>query len=71
MSESRWRASRTWWLLVDEGLSLVELVIDLNDRFALGGVDRGFGGALALAYYVEDPRTTRDIDLNVSAPVET
>lgn len=71
MSASRWRASRTWWLLVDDGLSLVELVIDLNDRFALGGVDRGFGGALALAYYVEDPRTTRDIDLNVSAPVET
>ncbi len=55
---------------MDSRLSLVELVVAVNDRFTLGGVGHGFGGALALAYYIEEPRTTRDIDVNVSLPIE-
>lgn len=49
-------------------LSLVELVIAVHDGLAGGGVAHGFGGALALGYYVAEPRATRDIDLNVSTP---
>ena len=34
------------------------------------GISHGFGGAVALAYYVAEPRATRDIDLNISVAVE-
>jgi hypothetical protein len=30
-----------------------------------GGVEHAFGGAIALAYWTEEPRGTRDIDVNV------
>lgn len=40
------------------------LVHRLLDR---AGVQHAFGGALALAYHVAEPRGTRDIDLNVTA----
>lgn len=53
-----------------EAISLVELVMDVHDRLDAGGVGHGFGGALALAYYVAEPRATRDMDLNVFASVE-
>lgn len=36
---------------------------------ALTQVPHAFGGALALAYHVESPRATADIDLNISLPV--
>jgi hypothetical protein len=49
--------------------SLVELIVDVNDRLASGLVDHAFGGALALAYYVDRPRATRDLDINVRVPV--
>ena len=33
-----------------------------------GGVDHAFGGAIALAYCTEEPRGTRDLDVNVFVP---
>lgn len=51
--------------------SLVDLVIDVNDRLTAAGIGHGFGGAIALAYYTADPRATRDMDINVSSPADT
>ncbi|MFN2538826.1 MAG: hypothetical protein ABR549_11890 [Mycobacteriales bacterium] len=42
--------------------------IELVDS-ALSTVPHAFGGALALAYHVESPRATADIDLNIALPV--
>lgn len=42
--------------------------IELVHR-ALARVPHAFGGALALAYHVESPRATADIDLNIALPV--
>ncbi len=53
-----------------EPLSLVRLVMDVNDRLWSASIDHGFGGALALAYYVAEPRATRDMDINVGVRVE-
>lgn len=50
--------------------SLVGLVIDVNDRLDEAGIGHGYGGAIALAYYVAEPRATRDMDINVAVPVE-
>lgn len=48
-------------------LGLPEKVLSLHDALTAAGIDHAFGGALALAYYTTDPRTTQDIDVNVSA----
>lgn len=50
--------------------SLVGLVIALNDSLSEAGVGHGFGGALALAYYTSQPRTTSDIDINIASSIE-
>ena len=50
--------------------TLVEKILRLDDRLAAEHVPHAFGGALALAYYTEDPRGTDDIDLNVFVEVE-
>jgi hypothetical protein len=50
--------------------TLVEKILRLDDRLAAEHVPHAFGGALALAYYTEDPRGTDDIDLNVFVAVE-
>lgn len=42
--------------------------IDVHHRLLRAGIDNAIGGALALAYHVDDPRATQDIDLNVSLP---
>jgi hypothetical protein len=43
----------------------------LIHRALLGAnVEHGFGGAVALAYYVQEPRATRVIDLNVAIDVK-
>jgi hypothetical protein len=55
---------------VAEAASLVGLVVDVNDRLTGAAIGHGFGGALALAYYVAEPRSTRDMDINLSIPVE-
>ena len=45
--------------------SLVEKIHALADAFTAASVPHAFGGALALAYATEEPRGTRDIDVNV------
>ncbi len=49
-----------------DDVSLVDKIIDVHRRFTEAGIRHGFGGALALAYYTDDPRTTADIDVNVA-----
>jgi hypothetical protein len=50
--------------------SLVEQVHALADAWRRADIPFAFGGALALAYAVEEPRGTRDIDINLFLPVE-
>ncbi|HEX5097091.1 MAG TPA: hypothetical protein VFX21_13785, partial [Acidimicrobiia bacterium] len=49
----------------EDALPLADKVIALNAALARSDFDYAFGGALALAYHVEDPRGTRDIDINI------
>ena len=48
--------------------SLVEKILSLSEALAASGIPHAFGGALALAYCTEDPRGTRDIDVNAFVP---
>jgi hypothetical protein len=45
--------------------TLAEQVIEIHLALDAASVPYAFGGALALAFHVEEPRTTRDIDINV------
>jgi hypothetical protein len=49
-------------------LSLAQRVVMLHEELAGRGIEHAFGGAIALAYWTEEPRGTRDIDLNVFMP---
>ncbi len=49
-------------------ISLVDRVLALCAGFDKKGVPWALGGALALAYATEEPRGTRDIDINVFVP---
>lgn len=46
-------------------LSLAERILALDAAFERARIPHAFGGALALAFHVEEPRATRDIDVNV------
>lgn len=46
---------------------LVEKLFAIHDSLAEAGLAHGFGGAIALAYCVEEPRGTRDLDVNIFA----
>ena len=48
--------------------SLVEKIVEVHRGLTRVGIDHAFGGALALAYYTDEPRATADIDLNVALP---
>ena len=48
--------------------SLVDKVVALSDALTKAQIPHAFGGALALAYCTEDPRGTRDIDINTFVP---
>lgn len=48
--------------------SLVDKVLAVAAALDAAAVPHAFGGALALAYYTEDPRGTRDIDVNAFVP---
>lgn len=52
-------------------ISLVEQVVAVCDALDEGGVPWALGGALALAYATEEPRGTRDIDVNVFVPASS
>ena len=49
-------------------LTFAERIVVIHDALDAAGFPHGFGGAVALAYHVGDPRATRDIDLNISVP---
>jgi len=44
---------------------LVEKLLAIHDGLHTRSLPHAFGGAIALAYCVEEPRGTRDLDLNV------
>jgi hypothetical protein len=48
--------------------SFVEKIVAVHDHLDAAGVQHAYGGAIALAYHVENPRATADIDLNIAAP---
>lgn len=47
--------------------TLPEKLLTLHASLDSAGFAHAFGGAIALAYHVENPRGTADIDVNVSA----
>lgn len=51
-------------------LSLVDKVLHLHEVLEEAGIGHAFGGALALALHVEQPRGTADIDVNIGVPTE-
>jgi hypothetical protein len=44
---------------------LVEKLFTIHDSLTGAGFAHAFGGAIALAYCVEEPRGTRDLDVNI------
>lgn len=44
---------------------LVEKLFAVDDALAAASLPHAFGGAIALAYCVEEPRGTRDLDVNI------
>jgi hypothetical protein len=50
-------------------VTLAERILALNEALKARRIPFAFGGAIALAYATEEPRGTRDIDLNVFVPV--
>jgi hypothetical protein len=44
---------------------LVEKLYAIHDSLTEAGFAHAFGGAIALAYCVEEPRGTRDLDVNI------
>jgi hypothetical protein len=45
--------------------SLVEQIVEIDRALDERSVPHAFGGALALAFHIEEPRATRDIDVNL------
>ncbi|HSS04224.1 MAG TPA: hypothetical protein VLK89_03410 [Solirubrobacterales bacterium] len=46
---------------------LVEKLFSIHDSLTTAGLRHAFGGAIALAYCTEEPRGTRDLDVNIFA----
>ena len=46
-------------------MNLVERIVSLGEALDTSGIPWAFGGAFALAFATEEPRGTRDIDVNV------
>lgn len=44
---------------------LVEKLFTIHESLTEAGLAHAFGGAIALAYCVEEPRGTRDLDVNI------
>lgn len=49
---------------------VLQRAVDVHLRLRAVGIENALGGALALGYHIDDPRGTRDIDVNVSVPAE-
>ena len=48
--------------------TLVQKVLTLSEALTAAGIPHAFGGAIALAYCTEEPRGTRDVDVNAFVP---
>jgi hypothetical protein len=48
--------------------TLVDKVLAVSQALSAAGIAHAFGGAIALAYCTEEPRGTRDIDVNAFVP---
>ncbi len=51
-------------------MTLPEKLLALHECLSAAGIEHAFGGAIALAYWTQEPRGTRDIDVNVFVTVE-
>jgi hypothetical protein len=51
-------------------VTLADKILALHQALERVGIPHAFGGALALAYWTNDPRGTSDIDLNVFLPAD-
>lgn len=51
-------------------MNLPERIVAIHDALASARVPHAFGGAIALAYWTENPRGTSDIDVNVFLAAE-
>jgi hypothetical protein len=49
--------------------TLIEKLFAIHDALSVASFGHAFGGAIALAYCVEEPRGTRDLDVNIFADV--
>lgn len=50
---------------------ILGLIRSLHDSLERSGLPFAFGGALALAWCIPEPRTTRDVDLNIFVEAES
>ncbi len=53
--------------MIDSGL-IVTRTLAVYRALSDAGIECAIGGALALNYHIDDPRATRDIDVNVALP---
>lgn len=51
-------------------MSLPARLVELHAALGAAGIPHAFGGAIALAFVTEEPRGTRDIDVNIFLPAE-
>lgn len=51
-------------------MTLAEKLLAIHAALEAGGFEHAFGGAIALAYWTQDPRGTSDIDVNIFVPAE-
>ncbi len=51
-------------------IELADKLLEIHAALADAGIPHAFGGAIALAYWTDDPRGTSDIDLNLFVPAE-
>ncbi len=49
-------------------MNLAERLLAIHESLGAADFDHAFGGAIALAYWTEDPRGTSDIDVNIFLP---
>lgn len=51
-------------------MTLAEQLLAVHAALDRAGLEHAFGGAIALAYWTEEPRGTRDLDVNVFVGAE-
>jgi transcriptional regulator with XRE-family HTH domain len=51
-----------------QDMPLKRRVVEIHRALSEAGIPHGFGGAIALAYWIRNPRGTSDVDVNVFLP---